>query len=276
MTIGQFQWLFSGPAVVLAVGGVLAFVVSLFAGRQIGGHAASRALKRALRRRGGELLDNPVEHTGVLIAVEGADPELVAAYREAIVEHVRAQGYRAIAQRRDDGWPVPPSFSASLLDPGSASAVEQTPATTLRALAALSDRVAGGVRPDLDLGSVVVCSDYVDATVVRFGACGGLDEEQVLLTAIWAVDGLLPDLTVLVDRLPGQAATRNPEIPAPPALSEPDLADRAARDERAAYRDRAATAPERYVVARGPAPVRFRARPGTRRTGRFGSAPPGA
>jgi dTMP kinase len=313
VTVGQFRWLFSGPAVVLAIGGVIAFVVSLFAARQVGGGAASRALKHALRRRGGGLLGNPVEHHGVLIAVEGADPTLVGAYQDAIVEHVRSVGYRSIAQRAEAGWPVPPSFSAPALslavtdsrvsattsaaaspssepesrvpvadgrtddgrepvqgagpieridppEPGPAAAprtaatVEQTPAAALRALADLSDRMVGRVRPDLELGSVVVSSDYVDATVVRYGTCGGLDEEQVLLTAIWAVEGLLPDLTVLVERGPDDAgavlgtSVRNEGRTDLMASYGPVV------DERTAYRNRASTAPERYAVVHGPPP----------------------
>jgi dTMP kinase len=311
VSVGQFQWLFSGPAVVLAIGGVVAFVVSVFAGRQVGGGAASRALKRALRRRGGGLLGNPAEHRGVLIAVEGHDSELVGALQDAIVEHVRSAGYRAIAQRPDVGWIAPPSFSAlssaaggvitdSSLSNGVTAVAErprheadletgaeQSPAAALRALAVLSERASGGIRPDLELGSVVVCRDYVDATVVRYGVCGGLDEEQVLQTAVWAVEGVLPDLTVLVDTpiddsdwpalssplSNGSGSGSGEQGPGPSATSgssdgaadtgrsnEPAneagppfdvlAPESALMDERAAYRVRAATAPERYVVVR--------------------------
>lgn len=279
VTVGQFQWLFSGPAVVLAIGGVFAFGVSLFAGHQVGGGAAARALKHALRRRGGGLIGGPVEHRGVLIAVEGADPIPVAAYQEAIVEHVRSVGYRAVAQRVEETWPVPPSFSAPSFAPpvgaddagrlpsgpddrsaggwsadkarGPGSTQEQTPATALRALAALSDRVTGRIRPDLDLGSVVVSSDYLDSVVVHYGVSGGLDEEQVLLTALWAVEGLLPDLTVLVDT---DLAEADGALAA--ADDAPDVnlatAEVGPVDERTGYRNRASTAPERYVLVSGP------------------------
>jgi dTMP kinase len=315
VSVGQFQWLFSGPAVVLAIGGVVAFVVSVFAGRQVGGGAASRALKRALRRRGGGLLGSPAEHRGVLIAVEGRDSELVGVLQDAIVEHVRSAGYRAIAHRPEGGWIVPPSLSSlsstagTVITDSSMSkgvtavaerprhddgdlemGAEQSPAAALRALAVLSERASGRIRPDLDLGSVVVCRDYVDATVVRYGVCGGLDEEQVLQTAVWAVEGVLPDLTVLID-IPtdesdwptsssplsngsasgsagsadagaGKSATpestdgaAEPGRAGEPA-SQPGLPLDAAApefglmDERAAYRVRVATAPERYVVVR--------------------------
>ena len=216
VTIGQFQWVFSGPAVVLAIGGVVAFGVSLFAGHQVGGGAAARALKHALRRRGGGLIDGPVEHRGVLIAVEGAGPAPVAEYQDAIVEHVRSVGYRAVAERTDDTWPAPPSFSAPSFSarssgvprtadgsagsgspagppglngsgpaalPGRGSRRNRRRRARCARLAALSDRVSGSIRPDLELGSVVVSTDYVDAVVVRHGVSGGLDEEQVLLTA---------------------------------------------------------------------------------------------
>jgi hypothetical protein len=226
----------------------------------------------------------------VLIAVEGAGPAPVAEYQDAIVEHVRAVGYRAVAERTDDTWPAPPSFSAPSFSarsseaprtvdgsagsgspagppglngsrsgggPGPRVAPQPTPASALRTLAALSDRVSGSIRPDLELGSVVVSTDYVDAVVVRHGVSGGLDEEQVLLTALWAVEGLLPDLTVLVDG--GLVEADGALATGPPEADDGDVdlatADVGPLDERTGYRNRASTAPERYVLVSGPIPA---------------------
>ncbi len=104
---------------------------------------------------------------------------------------------------------------------------------------------------------MVVSTDYVDAVVVRHGVSGGLDEEQVLLTALWAVEGLLPDLTVLVDG--GLVEADGALATGPPEADDGDVdlatADVGPLDERTGYRNRASTAPERYVLVSGPIPA---------------------
>ena len=72
VTVGDFRFDITGPAIVLAVGGLIAFGVSLFIGRQIGG-LTSGLTRRIFGRRGVNIWDEQDDHAGVLIAVEGAD-----------------------------------------------------------------------------------------------------------------------------------------------------------------------------------------------------------
>ena len=74
VTVGDFRFEITGPAVVLAVGGLIAFTVSALIGRQIGGLTSGVGRRVFRRKMPPSLWEDPAEHAGVLIAVEGADP----------------------------------------------------------------------------------------------------------------------------------------------------------------------------------------------------------
>jgi hypothetical protein len=88
--------------------------------------------------------------------------------------------------------------------------VTASQATALRAGADLAELVAEKIRPDLLAGSVVLTNGFVDELVVRYGVQSGMGEERVLRLAQWAVGGLRPDLTILVD-VPARAGL--PDVP---------------------------------------------------------------
>ena len=55
------------------------------------------------------------------------------------------------------------------------------------------------VKPALDAGKVVVCDRYVDSMIAYQGAGRVLDVAEVRFLTDWATNGLLPDLTVVLD-----------------------------------------------------------------------------
>jgi dTMP kinase len=65
--------------------------------------------------------------------------------------------------------------------------------------------VATKIRPALESGKVVLSDRYFDSSVAYQGAARELDVEEVRNISLWAVDNLIPDLTVLLD-LDAQAA----------------------------------------------------------------------
>ena len=65
--------------------------------------------------------------------------------------------------------------------------------------------VATKIRPALAEGKVVLSDRYFDSSVAYQGAARELDIEEVRNISLWAVDNLIPDLTVLLD-LDAQAA----------------------------------------------------------------------
>ncbi len=65
--------------------------------------------------------------------------------------------------------------------------------------------VATKIRPALAEGKVVLSDRYFDSSVAYQGAARELDVDEVRNISLWAVDNLIPDLTVLLD-LDAQAA----------------------------------------------------------------------
>ncbi len=229
--IGSFRWTVSSPAIVLAVGGLIALLVAIYAGRQVGGLASS-LLQRLFRRQRADWLGGRLrEYPGVLIAIEGASASAAADLADRVTDQLRGEGWQVVLA-------VAPVESPP-------DDVEIVAADALQSMAALAQRVSGTVWPALAQGAVVVCSGYADAEVARFGAVAGLGEEEVQRTAAWAVDGLWPDLTLLV------------EVPEPrpvaidPGLSTSDPAsttDPTPMTLAQAFRDRQSAAPERYLT----------------------------
>ena len=68
--------------------------------------------------------------------------------------------------------------------------------------------VATKVRPALAAGKVVISDRYLDSSVAYQGAGRKLIADEIRNISIWAVDGLLPDLTILLDLEAGKAAKR--------------------------------------------------------------------
>ena len=68
--------------------------------------------------------------------------------------------------------------------------------------------VATKIRPALAEGKIVITDRYLDSSVAYQGAGRKLSAEEVRNISVWAIDGLLPDLTILLDLDAAKAAER--------------------------------------------------------------------
>ncbi|MCX6485106.1 MAG: dTMP kinase [Rhodoluna sp.] len=68
--------------------------------------------------------------------------------------------------------------------------------------------VATKIRPALADGKIVITDRFLDSSVAYQGAGRKLSAEEVRNISVWAVDGLLPDLTILLDLDAAKAAER--------------------------------------------------------------------
>jgi dTMP kinase len=55
------------------------------------------------------------------------------------------------------------------------------------------------IKPNLKAGRIVLCDRYIDATVAYQGFAAGLTRETVMRSHELFVEGLMPDLTILLD-----------------------------------------------------------------------------
>ncbi|HEY1317944.1 MAG TPA: dTMP kinase [Gaiella sp.] len=117
--------------------------------------------------------------------------------------------------------------------------------------ASRAQHVVDVIRPALERGATVVCDRYLDTSVAYQGAGRGLGVDVVLELNLRVVEGLLPDLTVLVELDVETALARvggkRDRIERADAAFWPVVAD--------AYRELAARFPDRYVVVDGRLPV---------------------
>ena len=85
--------------------------------------------------------------------------------------------------------------------------------------------VATVVRPAIAAGKVVLSDRYFDSSVAYQGAARELDVDQVREISLWAVDNLLPDLTILLDLSAEQAMHRRNKTGVEPDRLEQEKVD---------------------------------------------------
>jgi dTMP kinase len=107
--------------------------------------------------------------------------------------------------------------------------------------------VATVVRPALDRGEIVLQDRYLDSSVAYQGAGRVLDATQVRDLSLWATEGALPDLTLLLDLDPSAARIRLDSADKPFDRLESEKAEFHARV-REAFLALAAAEPERFLV----------------------------
>ena len=107
--------------------------------------------------------------------------------------------------------------------------------------------VASKIRPALERGKIVITDRYFDSSVAYQGAGRDLSRTEVRDLSLWAVGGLLPHLTVLLDLPADKAMARRNS-----SGTEPDRLEKEKTEffetVRSAYLDLAKTEPERFLV----------------------------
>jgi dTMP kinase len=114
--------------------------------------------------------------------------------------------------------------------------------------------VATLVRPALERGEVVIQDRYLDSSVAYQGAGREIDGAEIREVSLWATEGLLPDLTVLLDLDPAIGRTRLDAARTRYDRLEAEAAEFHGRV-RDAYLALAAAEPERFLVLDATRPV---------------------
>jgi len=197
--------------------------------------------------------------TGLFVSFEGGDGAGKSTQSRALAGWLEGRGERVLSTFE----PGDSALGAVLRD--AVQHGEDLDART-EALLYAADRahhVATVVRPALARGEVVLTDRYLDSSVAYQGVGRGLGAEAVERLSLWATDGLLPDLTVLLDIEPVAGLAR--------LTGAPDRLERAGdefhRRARQAFLDRAAADPGRWLVLDAVAPAQELAAPIRERVG---------
>jgi dTMP kinase len=178
--------------------------------------------------------------SGFFVVFEGGDGVGKSTQVSLLAQWLRSPegGNRTVVETREPGGTELGREIRQLLQDGD----EVDPrAEALLYAADRAHHIATVVRPALERGDTVVQDRYVDSSIVYQGVVRGLGD-QVAQLSDWATDGLLPDLTIILD---SPASKRR-------IVGDPDRLEREtdahAEDLRRGFLDRAASDPGRYAV----------------------------
>ncbi len=138
--------------------------------------------------------------TGLFITLEGPDGSGKTTQTRLLAEWLTAQGYPLLATREPGGTPIGEAIRAVLHDCTYTDMVPQT--EILLFSAARAQHVAQVIRPALLAGKIVLCDRYFDSTYAYQGYGRGLPLATLRLVTEFAVQGLVPDLTLYLDVSP--------------------------------------------------------------------------
>ena len=134
---------------------------------------------------------------GLFIAFEGIEGSGKSTQQTRLAAHLTGLGHDVVRTREPGGTPTGDRIRDILLDP---ALPELTPTTEMLLFAASrAQHVRELLRPALDRGSVVLCDRYLHSSLAYQAWARGLGRGTVLEANARAVDGLLPDLIVLLD-----------------------------------------------------------------------------
>lgn len=184
---------------------------------------------------------------GLFISMEGGDGSGKSTQARALQAWLEGLDYEVVMTREPGGTELGKHIRELLLHGADV-------APRAEALLFAADRahhVATKIRPALDRGAVVITDRYLDSSVAYQGASRNLGAEEIRELSLWAVDGLLPDVTLLVD-VPA-------EIGAKRVGKNQDRLESAGLAFHQQVRDGflalAAAEPERYIVVDGTASI---------------------
>ena len=145
------------------------------------------------------------ERRGLWITLEGGDGSGKTTQAALLADWLGAQGRTVLHTREPGGSEVGVLIRNIVLHHRGEVAPR---AEALLYAADRAHHVATVVRPALQRGDVVIQDRYLDSSVAYQGAGRVLDATEVRDLSLWATEGALPDVTVLLDIDPSEARRR--------------------------------------------------------------------
>ncbi len=143
---------------------------------------------------------------GKFISFEGGEGAGKSTQARLLADALRAHGIEPVLTREPGGTPGAEAIRGLLL--GTEGEGWNARAEALLFAAARSDHVERLILPALAQGKWVLCDRFVDSSRAYQGGAGGLSDADVMALHGLGSGGLLPDLTLLIEIAPDEAAKR--------------------------------------------------------------------
>jgi len=143
---------------------------------------------------------------GLFITFEGGEGAGKSTQIRRLAKRLRGQGHDVVVTREPGGSPGAEAVRHVLLS-GAAEPFGPRMEALLFA-AARSDHVEQVIRPAVERGAIVLCDRFLDSSRVYQGVTGNLDPAFVAALERIVVNGLMPDLTLILDLNPVEGLRR--------------------------------------------------------------------
>jgi dTMP kinase len=136
---------------------------------------------------------------GRFITLEGPDGSGKTTAARHLVEWLRSRGRDALLTGEPGGTPLGDEIRRIVLHHRGVADDLDPRADALLFAAQRAQHVSRLIRPALERGEWVVCARFLDSSLAYQGSGYGIDEDAMRQLQAFATDGLVPDLTILID-----------------------------------------------------------------------------
>lgn len=136
------------------------------------------------------------KNKALFISFEGIDGTGKTTQIHKVADYIASKGYEYIVTRDPGGTDLGTKLRDILLN---YDGVIYPKCELLLYVADRAQHVDEKIRPALGQGQFVLCDRYVDSSLAYQGYARGINHDQILNLNLLATDGLMPDLTFVLD-----------------------------------------------------------------------------
>ncbi|MBG9446549.1 dTMP kinase [Cytobacillus firmus] len=134
---------------------------------------------------------------GKFITVEGPEGAGKTTIIDMLATNLAEEGYQVLQTREPGGIEIAEQIRSVILDKKNTKMDPRTEA--LLYAAARRQHLAEKVKPALDEGYIILCDRFIDSSLAYQGYARGLGIEEVYSINSFAIEGMMPELTLYFD-----------------------------------------------------------------------------
>lgn len=147
-----------------------------------------------------------MDRKGIFITMEGPEGAGKTTVISEIGKRLQNEGHKVLLTREPGGIKIAEDIRRIILDNNNTAMDPKTEA--LLYAAARRQHLVEKVIPALEEGYLVLCDRFVDSSLAYQGHARGIGIDDIMKINEFAIDGLMPDLTIFFDIDPAEGLAR--------------------------------------------------------------------
>ena len=143
---------------------------------------------------------------GLFISIEGTDGAEKSTQIDLLKKYITEKGRDVIVTREPGGTPISEKIREIILDNNNSEMSYITEA--LLYAASRAQHVNEKIKPALMEGKIIICDRFVDSSIAYQCAARGISREIIEDINKYAIDGIMPDITLYFDITPQEGIKR--------------------------------------------------------------------